>query len=95
MSLSPEEVRHAARLARLGLDEGEVARFAHQLSQILDYFQVLQELDTQEVPPTSHTLPLQNVVRDDEGAPSRRHDEVLANAPLREEGFFRVRAVLE
>lgn len=95
MALSAEEVRHIARLARVGLTEAEVAKFQRQLSQILEYFQVLQELDTQEVPPTSHTLPLENVMRDDEGAPSWPRSEVLANAPLTEEGFFRVRAVLE
>ncbi|MFQ5880367.1 MAG: Asp-tRNA(Asn)/Glu-tRNA(Gln) amidotransferase subunit GatC [Dehalococcoidia bacterium] len=95
MALSREEVEHIARLARVGLNEDEVGRFQDQLSQILDYFQVLRQVDTEKVPPTSHTLPLHNVDRDDAPKTSYPQEEVLANAPLAEEGLFRVRAVLE
>lgn len=95
MSLTPEQVRHIARLARLGIEEGEVDRFAGQLSEILDYFQRLQKVDTESVPPTAHTLPLHNVFRDDEPAPSMEPEQTLANAPQRENDYFRVRAVLE
>ena len=95
MSLSPDDVRHIARLARLGLAEEEVARFQGQLSQILEYFQRLQEVDTENVPPTAHTLAMRNVMRDDEPQPSLDKEEVLANAPQRQDDFFRVRAVLE
>ncbi len=95
MPLTPEEVRHNARLARVGLSDDEVARFQSQLSQILDYFERLQEVDTENVPPTAHTLAMHNVMRDDEPHPSIDKEEVLANAPQREEDLFRVRAVLE
>lgn len=95
MPLTPEEVRHNARLARVGLSDDEVSRFQNQLSQILDYFERLQEVDTENVPPTAHTLAMHNVMRDDEPHPSIDKEEVLANAPHREEDLFRVRAVLE
>ena len=95
MGLTREEVLHIAHLARVGLDEAEVAKFQEQLSEILDHFQALAELDTEDVPPTSHPLPLESVMRADEVRPSLPRDEVLANAPLVEDGALRVRAVLE
>ena len=95
MPLTPEEVRHNARLARVGLSDDEVYRFQSQLSQILEYFERLQEVDTENVPPTAHTLAMHNVMRDDEPHPSIDKEEVLANAPQREGDHFRVRAILE
>ena len=95
MPLTPEEVRDIARLARVGLSDDEVSRLQSQLSQRLDYFQRLQEVDTENVPPTAHTLAMHNVMRDDEPHPSLDKEDVLANAPQREEDLFRVRAVLE
>ena len=95
MPLTPEEVTHIARLARVGLGQDEVSRFQNQLSQILDYFQRLQEVDTEGVPPTAHTLAMHNVMRDDEPRPSFQKEDILANAPQREGDLFRVRAVLE
>lgn len=95
MALSREEVLHIAKLARVGLSEEDIARFQEQLSEILDYFQRLRQLDTEGVPPMSHPLALQNIMREDEPGPSFDKEEILANAPLREGDFFRVRAVLE
>jgi aspartyl-tRNA(Asn)/glutamyl-tRNA(Gln) amidotransferase subunit C len=95
MKLSREEVLHIARLARLGLTEEDVERFREQLSNILDNFEVLKEVESEGVPPTTHAVPLQNVLREDEVAPSLPQDQVLANAPQQEEGHFKVRAVLE
>jgi aspartyl-tRNA(Asn)/glutamyl-tRNA(Gln) amidotransferase subunit C len=95
MSLTREEVEHIAQLARLGLTEDEKERFAVQLSEILDYFQVLQQLDTDSVAPTTTAIPLENVMFDDEVAPSSPREEILLNAPDDEDGFIRVRAVLE
>lgn len=95
MKLSREEVLHIARLARLGLTEDEIDRMREQLSDILENFEVLQQVDTSGVPPTAQSVALQNVVRDDEVAPSLSAGEVLANAPRKEGDFFRVRAVLE
>jgi aspartyl-tRNA(Asn)/glutamyl-tRNA(Gln) amidotransferase subunit C len=93
--ISPEEVQHIAKLARVGLSEEDIARFQEQLSSILDYFEALRQVDTEGVPPTSHSLPLQNVFREDDPKASYPKEEVLANAPQEEEGYFRVRAVLE
>lgn len=93
--LSADEVVHIAKLARVGMTADDVARFQVQLSQILEQFEKLGELDTAKVPPTRHAIPLQNVMRDDVPAPSYPPEEVLANAPQLEEGSIRVRAVLE
>lgn len=95
MKLSREEVVHIAALCRLGLSEEELERFQEQLSNILDNFVILQQVDTSDVPPTAYPIPLENVVREDEVAPSSPQDDILANAPRQEEGYFRVRAVLE
>ena len=95
MSLTPEDVDHVAALARLGIGEAERTRFAQQLSGILEHFQALQALPTEAISPTAQVLSLRNVMRPDAARPSYPRDEVLANAPRREEGFFRVQAVLE
>jgi aspartyl-tRNA(Asn)/glutamyl-tRNA(Gln) amidotransferase subunit C len=95
MKLSREEVLHIARLARLGLTEAEVDRFREQLSNILENFEILQQVDTTDVPPTAQSIALQNVMRADEVAPSLPPVEILANAPRQEGNCFRVRAVLE
>ncbi len=95
MKLSREEVLHIALLARLGLTETEVDRLSEQLSNILENFEVLQQVDTSDIPPTAQSIALQNVVSDDEVAPSLSQNQVLANAPKKEGDFFRVRAVLE
>jgi aspartyl-tRNA(Asn)/glutamyl-tRNA(Gln) amidotransferase subunit C len=95
MSLTREEVEHVARLAHVGLSEEDVDKFRGQLSQIVDYFEVLNRVDTSGVPPTSQALPLENVMRPDEPRPPLGPDAVLANAPVRSDGYFRVRKVLE
>jgi len=95
MKLSREEVLHIALLARLGLPEAEVDRFREQLSNILENFEVLQQIDTSGIPPTAQSIDLQNVVKNDEIADSLPQKQVLANAPRREGEFFRVRPVLE
>ena len=95
MKLSRDEVLHIALLARLGLTEAEVDRFSEQLSNILENFEVLQQVDTSGIPPTAQAIPLQSVMRRDEVAPSLPASDILGNAPQKEEDFFRVRAVLE
>ena len=95
MKLSRDEVLHIALLARLGLTETEVDRLREQLSNILENFEVLQQVDTRGIPPTAQSIALQNVMRDDEAASSLPQSQVLANASKKEENFFRVRAVLE
>ena len=95
MKLSREEVLHIARLARLGLAEAEIDKLREQLSDILENFEILQQVDTSDIPPTAQSIALESVMRDDEVAPSLPPGEVLSNAPWREGDCFRVRAVLE
>ncbi|MBT9149510.1 MAG: Asp-tRNA(Asn)/Glu-tRNA(Gln) amidotransferase subunit GatC [Dehalococcoidia bacterium] len=95
MKLGREEIEHIARLARLGLSEAETERFQSQLSDIMENFDILQEVDTTDILPTAHVIEMENVIRDDKVAPSLPQDEILANAPRQEGGYFRVRAVLE
>ena len=95
MKLSREEVQHIAELARLALSEEEEALYQEQLSDILEYFERLQELDTGAIPPTATVLPLRSVMRADESRPSSPRDDILANAPAAEKGCFRVPAVLD
>ena len=95
MALTTDEVRHIARLARIALTDEEVERYREQLSGILDHFQVLNEVDTSDVPPTAQSLDVSNVQRPDEVRPSLPREDVLRNAPRQEDGYLRVRAVLE
>jgi aspartyl-tRNA(Asn)/glutamyl-tRNA(Gln) amidotransferase subunit C len=95
MPLSRDEVLHVARLARIGVTDADVERFQQQLSTILDNFAALNQIDTEGVDPTTHTLPLENVMAADEPTPSLDADEVLSNAPLQHDGYLRVRAVLD
>ena len=95
MKLTGETVKHVALLVRMGLTEEEVVRAQEQLSNILENFQVLQEVDTSKVPPTANPLSLSNIMRIDEVQPSFNSFEILANAPEKEEGCFKIRAVLE
>jgi aspartyl-tRNA(Asn)/glutamyl-tRNA(Gln) amidotransferase subunit C len=95
MSLTIAQVEYIAALARLGLTEEEKAEFAEQLSDILDYAAILQQVDTSSIPPTATVLPLRSVMRDDVVAPSLPVEDVLANAPDAEAGYFRVQAILD
>lgn len=95
MALTSEEVLHIARLARIALTADDVQRFTAQLSGILDHFAALSAVDTENVEPTAHPLLLSNVMRADLVAPSLSQADALANAPLAEDGYMRVRAVLE
>ncbi len=95
MDLNRDEVLHIARLARVALTEDEITRMSRQLSDLLAHFQVLQQVDTEGVPPTAQSIDIRSVMRDDVVAPSLSPEEVLANAPRRDEDCFRVRAVLE
>ena len=95
MKLSREEVLHITRLARLGLTETEMDSLSEQLSNILEHFEILQQVDTTDVPPTTQSIDLLNVLKSDEVETSLPQSQVLANAPRKEGDFFRVRAVLE
>lgn len=77
MALTPEAVRHVGTLARLALSEDEIERLTHQMNDLLNQFARLQELDTEDVPPTSHAVPVQALLREDEVKPSLPKDVVL------------------
>lgn len=93
--IDERQVRHVAVLSRLKLSEDEVATFSRQLSAMLEYVEKLNELDTSDVEPTVHAVPISNVLRDDEPEEPMAVDEALANAPQREGSFYRVPKVLD
>jgi aspartyl-tRNA(Asn)/glutamyl-tRNA(Gln) amidotransferase subunit C len=95
MIIDPETVERVARLARLALTEGDRERFGGQIGLILEYCGRLNETPLTDVPPTSHVVPITNVLRDDVVTPSLSRDEVLAQAPAARDGFFQVPRVLE
>jgi aspartyl-tRNA(Asn)/glutamyl-tRNA(Gln) amidotransferase subunit C len=90
-----KDVEHVARLARLALTDAEIERMREQLNGILSYIEKLNELDTDGVEPTSHAVPMLNVMREDEPGPCLPRDEALANAPDRAGEFFRVPRIIE
>lgn len=91
--LTLAEVENIAHLARLKLTEAEKTMFQDQLSAILDYAEILQALDTQDVPPTTSALPLDNVFRPDENRPGLATADALRNAPQAANDSFRVKPV--
>ena len=95
MSLSFEEVEHIANLARLTLSDEEKKKYQQQLSSILDYITMLQELDTSSIPPTSSVLPTQCPLREDQPGKSMLTSELLKNAPDSAKDQFRVPPVFE
>jgi len=95
MSLSKEEVQHIALLARLGLGEADVEIFRVQLSNILQNFEILNEVNTSNLEPTAQSIPLSNVFRQDDPKESFPIADILANAPQQESGYIKVKAVLE
>jgi aspartyl-tRNA(Asn)/glutamyl-tRNA(Gln) amidotransferase subunit C len=94
VKISRDQVEHIADLARLELSDAETQQLQTDLSRILEYVEQLSELDTDDVPPTAHVVVQEDVLRDDVVRPSLPTEDVLANAPNAEDGFFRVHAVL-
>ena len=94
-TIDPEGVSHVANLARLEFNDIETQEFTETLARILDYISKLDELETDDVEPTSHIHPLQNITKEDVVKPSLPRDQVLANAPEPEEGFFSVPRVID
>ena len=85
-----KEVEHVAKLARLELTEEEKVKFSKQLGDVLEYALQMNEIDTEGVEPMSHAIPIVNVMREDEVVHEFSREELMANAPLKEDGFFRV-----
>ncbi|BAU29835.1 aspartyl/glutamyl-tRNA(Asn/Gln) amidotransferase subunit C [Aneurinibacillus soli] len=94
-AITRNEVEYVAKLARLNLTEEEAVKYTEQLNSILEFAGKLNELDTADVPPTSHVLDVYNVMRDDIVRPSLSHEDALRNAPDEEDGQFKVPAVIE
>lgn len=95
MKLDRATVDHVAALARLGLTDAEKERLRDQLSSVLDHISMLEEVDTDAIPPTAQVIELQSVMRDDEVVPSLPRELVLLNAPRQEDGYIVVNAVLD
>lgn len=93
--ITRDDVEHVARLARLELGDAEIERMREQLNAILGYIDKLRELDVTNVEPTSHAVPLVNVMREDEVVPCLPQDQMLANAPDRVGELFRVPRIIE
>jgi aspartyl-tRNA(Asn)/glutamyl-tRNA(Gln) amidotransferase subunit C len=90
-----KDVEHVARLSRLALSDTEIEKMREQLAAILAHIDTLRALDTEAVEPTSHAVPMENVMREDEPRPSLPQEAMLANAPDRSTDFFRVPRIIE
>jgi aspartyl-tRNA(Asn)/glutamyl-tRNA(Gln) amidotransferase subunit C len=95
LGIGREQVEHVAKLARLALTEEELHTFEEQLSRILEHARTVTSLDTEGVEPTSHSMPLVNVMRLDEVVEPIGSEAALANAPFADEGHFRVPRILD
>ncbi|MFL6240980.1 MAG: Asp-tRNA(Asn)/Glu-tRNA(Gln) amidotransferase subunit GatC [Actinomycetes bacterium] len=93
--ITRDDVAHLGRLARLALSDDDLDNFAGQLDVILGAVARVGEVAADDIPPTSHAVPLTNVFREDELAPSLTRDDVLAAAPAAEDGRFRVPRILD
>ncbi len=95
MALTTEEVRKVARLARLELDDNEIESQAKHLNRLLTQFEVLGSVHVEGIDPTSHSIPMFNVLRDDVAKPSLSREDALANAPESRDGCFIVPRIVE
>ncbi len=95
MKVTKADVDHVAMLARLEFEDEEKLEMAKQLSRIVEYVEKLGELDTEDVAPTAHAVPLRNVFREDRARLSPDPEDSLRNAPERDGPFFRVPRIME
>lgn len=95
MKITCEDVANVALLSRLEFSESELETFTGQMDAILEYADVLNKLNVDEVRPTAHVLPLKNVMRVDEAKPSLPRELALSNAPEQEDGYFKVPKIME
>jgi len=95
MAISQETVKYTANLARIDLEAGELEKLSRQLQDILDFIDKLRKADIENTSPTSHILPLNNVLREDIPGESLPGEKALENAPAQEDGFFVVPKVIE
>lgn len=95
IKLTPQEVKHVAKLAKLTLGKEEIKKFQKQLSEILDYVEILKKLNTSKVEPTSQVTRLENIFREDKMGTSLSSKEVLPGASGKHNNFFKIKAILE
>jgi aspartyl-tRNA(Asn)/glutamyl-tRNA(Gln) amidotransferase subunit C len=95
--ITRKEVKHIAKLARLGLTEKEIEKFQKELSKILDYIEKLKEVDISEIEPTGHSIEINNVMREDEinQKIKTKSEKLLALAPERKNGYLKVKSILK
>ena len=93
--ITKKDVEHIARLGRLRLNEEEKELYTRQFGQILGYMEKLNELETTNVQPLTHIVPLKNIFREDIAKPSLAQEEILTNAPQQEYGHFKVKKIIE
>lgn len=95
MSIDKRTVEYTAHLARIELGDKELEKLSTQLDSILDFIDTLKKVSIEGVPPTSHALPINNVLREDSPAPSLPAEKTFSNAPSRKNNFFTVPKVIE
>ncbi|MEE8575033.1 MAG: Asp-tRNA(Asn)/Glu-tRNA(Gln) amidotransferase subunit GatC [Thermodesulfobacteriota bacterium] len=95
MAITKDDVRHVAGLARLAPTEEEITLYTEQLTRIIAHIENISKLDTEGVEPTSYTVPLREVVREDVIIESLSNEAALANAPVSERGCFKVPKIIE
>ncbi|NLD47219.1 MAG: Asp-tRNA(Asn)/Glu-tRNA(Gln) amidotransferase subunit GatC [Clostridiaceae bacterium] len=95
MKVTVETIKHVAKLSRLDLSEEEILKFAKDMESIVEYVDKLNELDTTDVEPTAHVVPVKNVQRKDEVNPSFERGSILLNAPMEKDGCFKVPRIVE
>jgi len=94
VKLTIEEVKHVAKLAKLDLTNQEVNQFQEQLSEVLDYVEILKEVPTEKVEPTSQVTSLENILREDKAGDSLSQEQVLSGAKKTQDGRFQVKRIL-
>ncbi len=93
-TIDTKTVKHVANLVRLGISEEEAQKFSGQFSAIIGYFNMLNQVDTENIPPASDITNNTNVLREDVAKPSMSREEFLKNAPQSERGYVKVPTVL-
>ena len=94
MAINKDQVKYVAKLARIDLDEANLDKFTKQMDQILQFMETLKELDTTDTAPSNHALSIKNVFRKDKNKPSLANDNVLQNAPAKENEHFKVPKII-
>ncbi|MDO4178074.1 MAG: Asp-tRNA(Asn)/Glu-tRNA(Gln) amidotransferase subunit GatC [Phascolarctobacterium sp.] len=95
MKVTAEDVKHIATLSRLTVPESEMEKFTEQFNQIINYADILQQIDTTDIEPTAHVLPVANVLREDVVQEGVSHEAAMQNAPAVHNDGFKVPRVIE